>query len=101
MNLAKVLIPATKPVANEPRQGATPANGDNVFANGRQPTSMTEEPIVFMAKSEVKAMLRREKEKAFVSSICLDLKPPLATEVATNLYQLGYISPQFHKFYGR
>lgn len=99
MNLAKVPTPAAKPVADEPMQGATPVNGDKFFANGRRPASMTKEPIDFMANSKVKVMLRREKEKASLSSICLDQKPPFAGEVATNPYQVGYLSPQFHKIW--
>lgn len=40
---------------------------------------------VFMTKSEVEVMLMREKEKAYVSSIGLDLKPPYVVEVCQNL----------------
>lgn len=35
-----------------------------------------------MAKSKVEAILRREKENAFVLLICLDMNPPDVVEVA-------------------
>lgn len=37
---------------------------------------MAEEQTIFMICLEVKAILKREKEKVFVSSEYLDLKPP-------------------------
>lgn len=45
-----------------------------------------EDPPIVMTRLEVKAMLRRKKEKAFTSSICLDLKPPYVAEVAAKPY---------------
>lgn len=46
-------------------------------------------------------MLRREKEKAYVSSTCLDLKPPYAVEVAIDPYSVRYVTPLFQKFDSR
>lgn len=37
------------------------------------------------------------KNLASVSSICLDLKPPYATEVVTKLYPVRYVITQFQK----
>lgn len=54
-----------------------------------------------MTRFEVEAMLWREKEKAFISSICLDLKPPYAVEIVAKSYPVGYVTPQFHKFEDR
>lgn len=45
--------------------------------------------------------MRREKEKAFVSLICLYLKPPHATEVSVKPFSVGYITQQSQKFDGR
>lgn len=53
----------------------TLANAHNLSA-GRGSTSGNKEPTVFMTHSELEVMLRREKEKAYVSSVYLDLKPP-------------------------
>lgn len=81
-----------------PVQGVTPATDANNFAVGRQPVSAVEKPIVAMTRYEVKAILRKEKEKGSMSSICLDLKPLNATEVTTKLYSMGQ---QYQKFNGR
>lgn len=43
-----------------------------------------------MTRSEVEAMLRKQKEKASASSVYLDLKPLHLVEVATNPVPLGY-----------
>lgn len=42
--------------------------------------------------------MRREKEKAYVSSICLDLKPPYVVEVAAKPYLLGYVALIIQQF---
>lgn len=34
-----------------------------------------------MTRFEVEAMLRKEKEKTFAASVCLDLKPQLSAQV--------------------
>lgn len=86
--------------AKEPRAAAelviddlvrwvTPANADNLLAASRRPLSANEEPMVFMTRSEVEAMLRREKEKAPVSSIRLNLNSPFAAEVVVKMYPVG------------
>lgn len=49
---------------------------------------MAEEPTVFMTCLDIQAMLRRKKEKASISLVCLDLKPPYLAEVARNLIPL-------------
>lgn len=71
---------------DDPAQGVTLANVDILSATGRRSVSAAEEPIVFMALSKVEAMLRREKRKAHVSSICLDPKPPYVSRL-----KLSYI----------
>lgn len=42
--------------------------------------------IQYLRRSKVEAMLSREKKKASVSSICIDLKPLYAVEVASKPY---------------
>lgn len=46
-------------------------------------------------------MLRKEKEKASTYVINLDLKPPYFVEIETKPYLIGYLAPQFQKFYER
>lgn len=48
-----------------------------------------------MIRSEVEAMLDKEKEKAFAFMIDLDLKPPYPTEIVMKAYTIGYVAPQF------
>lgn len=63
-------------------KGVTPAtNDDNLSSVGRRPVSATEEPVVLIPRSEMEAMLGKEKEKASVSLIYLDLKPSYDAEV--------------------
>lgn len=81
--------------------GVTPTNADNPFAASRLPIKPIEEPIVFITRYEVEAMLKGEKEKASILSICLDLKPTYTVEVAVKLYPFEYITPQFQKCDGR
>lgn len=54
---------------------------------------MVEEPTIFMNHLEVEAILRSEKEKASVSSICLNLKVPYSADVAAMPYLTGYVVP--------
>lgn len=67
--------PATKSMTNKPVQRATPANANNPSSDGSGPVNTNEEPDVLMTRSEIETILRPEKEKDFVSSIFLDLKP--------------------------
>lgn len=67
-----------EPVLDEPVKGVTFANADNLLT-ARQPTSLVEEPTVFMTRAKVKAVLRREKEKASLIIACLNLKPSYPT----------------------
>lgn len=92
---AQAPTPVAEPVINEPLQGATPTNASNLFAIGRRPASATEEPTIFMTRSEVETMLTREKEKPLVCSILINLKPPYAAEIAAKPYSMGYTAPQF------
>lgn len=43
-------------------------------------------------------MLRREKKKASVSSIYLNMKPPYADKVVVKPYSVGYVTPKLQKF---
>lgn len=47
-----------------------------------------------MSRTEVEEF-RKDKEKAFVSSICLDLKPPYAAQVEVKPYPMGYVLNNF------
>lgn len=47
VNQAKVSTPAFELVINEPVQGHKPANVGNPSANGRRPSSTTEDPKAF------------------------------------------------------
>lgn len=69
-------------------QGITAANADNLYVADRRPVSPVEEPTTFMTR-EVEVMLKREKEKALVSLVCLDLKPPLAVKSWESHIQWG------------
>lgn len=62
-----------------------PANADNLFAAGRRLASMGKEPTVFMTRSELETRLRREKKKASIALVCLDLKRLYVVEVAASL----------------
>lgn len=52
---------AAEPVKDAPVQGATPTNTNNLSSADRWRVSVDEEPTIYMARSEVEAMLRREK----------------------------------------
>lgn len=80
---SKSLRPVAELVINDPVQGVTPSiNVDNLSAVGRRPINTSEELMVFMTKFEIESVLKKEKEKASVSSICLDLKHQYALDVA-------------------
>lgn len=70
---------------------------NNFSTTGGRPVSATEETMVFMTKFKVEAILRKEKEKALVSAICLDLKPSCFAEITTKLYPVRDVTPQFQK----
>lgn len=58
--LAKDPTPTTDLVIYDPVHGVTPAkNTDDIFATGRLPVSMTQEPMVFITRSEVGATLKK------------------------------------------
>lgn len=66
-----------KLVIDHPVQGVIPVtNADSLFAAVRRPVSAAKDSMVFMTKSDVEVMLREDLRKAFLSSICLDPKPP-------------------------
>lgn len=69
MNQAPFLTPTAEQVTDKPMQADTPANVENLFARGRQLASLIQKPITLMTRSEIEAMLRREKEKTSISSI--------------------------------
>lgn len=68
-------------MVDDSMQGVTPSNVDN-FAAGRWPATTTKEPVDLMTRFEVEAISRREKEKAHMSQICLNIKSLYADEVA-------------------
>lgn len=72
MNQALVPTPAAEPMTHEPVLRATPINAENLSA-ARLPSSVNEEPTMFLTRSKVEA--RREKKKASVSLIYLDFLP--------------------------
>lgn len=76
-------------ILDEPVQGITVANGDNLSA-AKQPISLVEEPKVSMTRAVVKTMLRHKKEKASSATTCLNLRPPYLDEIAAKPYHLGY-----------
>lgn len=83
MYQAKTPIPNSKLVSDEPVQRVTLANADNHSVAGRRLASAVEEPTIFMIILEIETVLRREKEKASISLICMDLKPPYSVEVVS------------------
>lgn len=52
---------------------------------------MIEEVTIFMARSKIDATLKRQKEKASVSSIYLDLEPLYAAKVGLEPYLVGML----------
>lgn len=77
-------------------QGVTRAtNADNLSAAGRQAVTLAEGPVAFMIRLEVRAILRKEKQKAFMASICFDLKRLYAIEVVAKSYLVRDITQQF------
>lgn len=71
---------------DELAQGVTPANA--LFI-ARRPASLVEEPTVFITRTKVEPMLKKEKEKVSVTLACIDLNPPYLTEIAANLIPRG------------
>lgn len=51
-----------------------------------------------MTRTEEEVMLKREKEKAYVTKICLDLKPPYPAELAAKPYPIAICSGHLEKF---
>lgn len=88
-NQAKAPTSTIEPMIGDPALGVTHVEVDNLFATGRWLVSVVEERTVLMTRSEVEAILRKEKEKDHVSLICLGLNPPYAVEVATKPYPVG------------
>lgn len=79
----KAPTPAVMSLTYGPIWGATPTNEVNLYAADRLPPSAIEKPTGFRVSQKYVG----EKEgKAYLLSICLDLKPPYASEVATKPY---------------
>lgn len=55
-------------ILDEPVQGTTPVNGNNMSAVGRQ-ASLYDEPAMFLTKAEIKTMFKRERRRA--STACI------------------------------
>lgn len=88
-----------EPVTDEPMEGVTPVNVDNLSTT-RQPAGMAEEPTIFMSCFVLDTMLQKEKERASVSFFSLDLKATLPFEVAAKPYPSKYKVPKFQKYNG-
>lgn len=58
-----------EPVLDEPVQGFTPINFDNLLT-ARWLASLFDEPIVFITKIKIELMPKQEMEWAFTASIC-------------------------------
>lgn len=58
----------------------------------KAPARAVEKCTLLMPKSKVEVMLSRQKEEAYVSSICLDLQPSYASEVVAEPYPVGYVT---------
>lgn len=52
-----------EPMLDDLVQRVRTTNADNLVAVGRRPVNVAKAPTIFMARSEVEAMLRREKER--------------------------------------
>lgn len=74
-------------------QGATPIiNGINLTAAGKRLSAQLKS--LWPLQPELRGgHEEREKEKASVLSICLDMKPLYVPEVAVKLYPVGYVTP--------
>lgn len=64
-----------------------------------RPASTTEELTGFMTRSEVEARLKREREKASISSIYMDLEA--LTLLTVKPYPVWYVASEFQKVDGR
>lgn len=51
-----------------------------------------------MTRSKVEFILTKKKEKASISLVSLDLKPPYSTEVAARPYPSEYKTPKFRRY---
>lgn len=49
-----------------------------------------------MTGTEVKAMIRKEKEKTSMASVCSDLKPPYSVELVDQIESSGYQCQSFN-----
>lgn len=58
---------------------------------------MVDEPTAFINRSKVEAMFKKEKEKAFMASVCLDLKHLRSTEIVGKPYLAGYTMLKFQR----
>lgn len=56
---------------------------------------VTEETTAFMIRGNVKEILRKEKEKASTSTICLNLKLHYHNDIAAKPYPTLQVVPQF------
>lgn len=75
-------------------------NADNLSAKG-QPVSVAEEPMVFVTRAEVEALVQREKERASSTAACLSFRPLYPTSIASISYHVGYTVQTFQKLYER
>lgn len=82
-------------------QGVIPAPNAKVICYGTRPISTSEDLLFFMIRSKVEAMSRKEQEKAYVSSIYIDLRPLYDVEVVAKSSLSGHVIPCFKKFDGR
>lgn len=80
-------------MVDDPAWGVRPGNVDNLSITGKRLVSPAEEHTVFMARPEIEAILRIEKENASGSSIYLNLKPPYAVQGCSEAIPGGYITP--------
>lgn len=74
-------------------QGIT-LNADNL-SPARRFANITDEPIIFVAKAEGRALVRRENKRAFSTAACLSLRPPYPASIAAKPYPVGYTVPTF------
>lgn len=88
-----ILFPTTAPPVVEPlREESIQSNSSDVnnLSTSRHPTSIGEEPKIFITRAEIEALVQREKEGASSIAACLHLKPPYPASIAAKQYLAEY-----------
>lgn len=99
INQATEPTPSVELEVDDSVQNVTPiTNTGNLSTVAKRPVSTMEKPTAFMTRLKVEALLKKEKEKAYVSMISLDLNPLYSVKIVMKSYLVRYMAPQFQTF---